>query len=598
MSDASAALPGRRRDTSRDVLGWVVFGLVGIVVYAHLYFTVEFTDSAYSVALQYSFSLGHRPLVDELAVQQLAGLMLQPFIELYLALVGSQSGIVLFARHLYFATAFTCALLARNYLAHIFGARAGSLVATVALAYVPFHIASLSYNTIAYFGLFAGAILYATAFLPGRSMANLFAGTLAMASASFAYPTIVVASLPSVAFGLAGVWLLRERAQRKVALGLIATAGFGSAAIGLFDLLRRGGGMRELNDMIELSAMARQGGGLIKVNELAREVGIEGPYLLAMLLVLTVVFYCYRAVPNAVVAATATALLGPALVLIAPLYVAYTEPYTTTPFTLSAAALASPLVLRALRHRLTPAEWWGLASVTTTSLLAGTTFLWSTSNGLRNGPLGFLPAALVTLAGLSLLRRPGRTPASLSSQSLIFTLLLASPLVYQLHLLWTESYRDRPAVALGTVVERGAWKGIRTTPIRKDFIETLEDDLDRLRGDAETVFFFDYFPGGYLMSDLRPRAPTLWLLPYGGVGARRAIRPVYARHFDDGLPLPDMVVRMKCVPTRRLFKLRLPDTDAVARRIFQAKYDLVSERQCYKLFKKTSETAPPTAPVS
>ena len=89
MSDASAALPGRQRDTSRDVLGWVVFGLVGIVVYAHLYFTVEFTDSAYSVALPYSFSLGHRPLVDELAVQQLAGLMLQPFIEL-LALVGSR----------------------------------------------------------------------------------------------------------------------------------------------------------------------------------------------------------------------------------------------------------------------------------------------------------------------------------------------------------------------------------------------------------------------------------------------------------------------------------------------------------------------------
>lgn len=171
-------------------------------------------------------------------------------------------------------------------------------------------------------------------------MANLFAGTLALASASFAYPTIVVASLPSVAFGLAGVWLLRERAQRKVALGLIATAGFGSAAIGLFNLLRHGGGMHELNDMIQLSAIARQGGDLIKVNELAREVGIEAPYLLAMLLALTVVFYCYRAVPNAVVAATATALLGPALVLIAPPYVAYTEPYTTTPFTLSAAAFS------------------------------------------------------------------------------------------------------------------------------------------------------------------------------------------------------------------------------------------------------------------
>ncbi len=55
-----------------------IFGITALAVYARLYFGIDFTDESYYAALPYAFSLGHRPLQDELAIHQFAGLMLVP----------------------------------------------------------------------------------------------------------------------------------------------------------------------------------------------------------------------------------------------------------------------------------------------------------------------------------------------------------------------------------------------------------------------------------------------------------------------------------------------------------------------------------------
>jgi len=585
--------------SSRDVWGPVAFGLTGLAVYVRLFFGVDFTDESFYVALPYGFSLGHRPLVDEHSIHQLAGLMLQPAVESYRLAVGSNEGLVLFTRHLYFAISLGCALLVRGFLVPLFGARSANLVAAVSLAYVPFHIPSLSYNTIAYLGLLAGTMLFASACLPGRRPTRLFFATLCMVAATFAYPVIFLATGAGVLLGLAGFRAVRERDLWSRALALVVLAGLGSLAAGL-SVLASYGGTAELARLVELNEVsAIQGGGLAKLNRLTWEIRKEGPYLAALTVILGSVLACYRWLPSRAVAGSVCGLLGPALACIATLYQPYTEPYTTAPFALTIAGLAAPAAIVAVRRELPRAHWVGLAIIAVPSLLTGGTMLWASANGLRNATLGLLPAALVSLASLSRLRagRPAQAGGGGSGlgpnpRSLCFALLVSSLLGFQLFGLWTQSYRDASPSRLVAFVRQGAWMGIRTTAARRRFIETFEADLQRVRADAETIVFYDYFPGGYLMSDLRPRTPTVWLFPSDrGLLGNRSIRRVYARSFSDAETLPDLVVRMSCVPTRELWNLEAPPDDPVVARLSGVSYRTLVERRCYEISRKVSEQA-------
>ena len=95
-----------------------------------------------------------------------------------------------------------------------------------------------------------------------------------------------------------------------------------------------------------------------------------------------------------------------------------------------------------------------------------------------------------------------------------------------------------------------------------------------------------------LMSDLRPRTPTVWLFPSDrGLLGNRSIRRVYARSFSGAETLPDLVVRMSCVPTRELWNLEAPPDDPVVARLSGVSYRTLVERRCYEISRKVSEQA-------
>ncbi len=62
---------------------------------------VDLQDEAYYLAFGYRFAQGDIPLVDELSLHQLPGILLSPFVRAYTAAVGSTDGIVLAGRMLY-----------------------------------------------------------------------------------------------------------------------------------------------------------------------------------------------------------------------------------------------------------------------------------------------------------------------------------------------------------------------------------------------------------------------------------------------------------------------------------------------------------------
>ena len=110
------------------------------------YFAIDFSDDSFYVALPYSFTLGHRPIADEVAIHQFAGMMITPFVELFLWVTGSANGLVLYVRHLYVLLALTSAAVAARYLARLVGLGPALLISACVLAYVPFNLPTLSYK--------------------------------------------------------------------------------------------------------------------------------------------------------------------------------------------------------------------------------------------------------------------------------------------------------------------------------------------------------------------------------------------------------------------------------------------------------------------
>lgn len=571
--------------SGRDRLGDGVLALVALVVYVRLYFGIDFTDESYYTALPYSFALGHRPLVDELAVHQFAGMLLRAPVDLHLLIVGSSTGLVLTMRHVHFAAALAAALFFRGFGIAIFGRRTAGLLGSVALAYVPFNIFGLSYNTIASLASMTGAVLLAGACLDRGRPSRVFFATLALALACFAYPTLSIAIGPCLLLALAQIRRLKGAAIGRQALIWCLAAVSVSAALALWQLISVGG-LDALDGVFALNqALAAQGGGAVKIARLAKEAAVQKVYLTGLLVLLAGITLAYARLGGGRWILIASGLFGPLLLALHQLHVHDKEPQTSASFVLSAMGLAAPFALRSVRGRVLEDRWVSLSLVTALSVLSGVTVAWSSANGLHNAALGLLPAALIFLGGLQLLGPISEQRSG--AAALALTLLICSLLGFQLTQLWTKTYRAGPMRSLTEVVPQGPWKWIRTTPSRARLIEQLSRDIEETRGDSQTVLFFDYFPAGYLMSDLEPRTPAIWLFPGHCCQGTPAAREVYAAAFEDERRLPDLNVRMRCMWVLNVaLRLRRPPAlppDPVVERLDAVPSEEVARRRCYTI---------------
>ena len=592
---------------------WSIPGAVAAALFVRLRYGIDFSDESFYSALPYSFWLGHRPFVDESLIHQLGGLVAYPVAWIRLELTGGVEGLYLYFRHCYFVVAIACAVLVTRRLGHVVPRVLSASLGAVVLAWVPFSIPSLSYNTLACFGTLAGLLLIVPLDPRPRTALGPFCGALALAAAALAYPPMLVPAALALAIAIA----LREGGQGPDSRAAAARAiGFALAIATLIaGLVAVGTSAQDgVDRVLALTrAMGIQGGGASKLSGLLREVGVE----LSMLLAFSALFFAEavacrtliraldrpssrdaaapRRIAACLVASAAVLLTFPGLVLASRLQVPATEPYTTTTYALTVLALLAPIGLwREARHAGAPSHAT-LFALCSASLVAGTTVLWASANGLRNAPLGLLPASLIGLAVVTgRVRTEARTRPTMTRHALPGLVFLAGFLLFALHQLFTGVYRDTPMGGLTTRIEEGVYRGMISTPHRKAFIATLQRDLDALPDQVRSVAFLDHFPGGYLMSALRPATPTVWTFPPAGVHqGNQAMRRVYASHYDDPAELPDVVVLMNRIRHRSFINVRLPPGDPVLARFSPRLYTATVRRPDYTIAVRKKETVRP-----
>ena len=87
---------------------------------------------------------------------------------------------------------------------------------------------------------------------------------------------------------------------------------------------------------------------------------------------------------------------------------------------------------------------------------------------------------------------------------------LVAVLGVMLLLVGTAFYRQKA----GTLTERipsGPFAGLYTDTRDRDMLSSLGGDIDRLAHPADSIFFYNDFPAGYLLTGVTPRTGTAWV---------------------------------------------------------------------------------------
>ena len=464
---------------------------------------------------------------------QTPGVLLYPFIGLWEWLVGLD-GIILYARHLHFFFSGAVALAVFVGLRRVLDDRFLSTVLPgVPIAFVPFGIHSLSYNTFSA-GFFAAGCFLGIAWLYGAGRRTLAVAGAAHGLAIFGYPTFV---LPVACFFLALYLASRPRPLRSLAPALLPAV-IGTLATVAFFLHRGVATIQEVEQ--RHTDIAGQGVGLDQVGDIFSflSASFTHKYLAVALLVAAAALRAWR--PGA---ATFPLLCLPFAALPADLGTSV----SANVFVTSAGLLAPGVFLlvreSAVARRLLAVVWLPAA-------VGGMTTALSSGNGAINFAIGFFPAMVVTgaLLGLALQQAGGAARVWSIDLAPAVALVAIGVAIQYLYV-----YRDAGIRHLTVPVTDGAYAGLYTTQEKRDFLTALDRDLAAVSSSRCRILFYNTFPAGYLLGHGRPATNATWLVDVADDKEAQYQRVLLAYYEDTGLP--DIVVRLDHIP--------LTDTESI-----------------------------------
>lgn len=465
-----------RDQDSRGLLGVAIgAALVALVVaFRRQLLGVDLTDESIYAALPYSFVLGQRPFVEERALYQGAALILAPAVKAYLALVGSNHGLVLFLRGLYLlsgvVTGGVAAALVRRWVGLPLAIVLGALLAT----FQPLHVMGFGYYGVAFHFLTLGTLLAWAATWSARGWQALAASVVCFTLATLAYPALA----PAAAIGVLLPLLGRAYLARGLLLGGLFPAGLGLAVLAW-------AGWENLRQVLEFQLLIQEmGGGRAKLMFL---LALLAPAWRAGLALPILVFLLWR--PQ-----RWTPVLVPVLLVWAcgPYEFTFWRPYVLPLYFLG------PLVGLAgwLKTREHLVLWVPLA-------VAWSVLSWASSNAVYAASIAAVPALVI---GLALF---GKEPEARSSVAAFALTVLG----LQLFTFSSHVYRDEPPAALVERVATGPYAGLWTTPGKVAFLEQLGIDLAAARSavgeEHPTGISLDNFPAGYLVGQFRSLGPAV-----------------------------------------------------------------------------------------
>ena len=499
--DISSTLAGSLRALRRRpsvLLGLLVFALVWLLWTWRIQRGVDMSDESLYVAVPMCFALGDLPFLDDRSSFQGAGIMTAPLVFLYRLVVGSSDGVVLFMRVMFvsFLTGIGV-LIARSVRGWIAG---GTAIACGALAcfFVPYYIAQLSYNTmgggLAMLASFESLRVARSATAKEAARHALICG-LAAAGSGLAYPTLgalfPVHLVMLLVFGRAhlGAW--------RVALRYFAGAAILGAYVGLF-VIRAGFGSLRLT----LDFIAAWGPSLTNSAKTVIE-GVEalkGDWFTTLTIALALTILAMRFRPAVIALAIAVPFLAAA---------SGSDIYWSLRLW-SCLALFAPLFAVLVEDR--RMAFKVLMIVWLPGMIAGFVTGYSSGNGARSCGIGAFTCVVAgsVLAARAIEESLGSLRSVLSGAGMVAPLALLYALTVRVFDK-DSIYRDQPFAALTTRVGAGPFKGLWTTAVRRELVETMHRDVVAHSQGGGFVLFLPDMSSAYLSTNARPAIPEIWV---------------------------------------------------------------------------------------
>jgi hypothetical protein len=566
---------------SRDLLSNGFAALVALAVVAITYwrlaYGIDFTDESFYVAVPYRLVLGARPFIDETSVtQQTTALLVYPFVRAYDAVAGT-TGIVLFVRHLQFVFSLLVGAVVFASVRLSAGVVRATLLALCCVAFVPFGIHSLSYDTLGS-GLFtAGCFLGLWSLRRPRSWRTRLGAGLAHGLAVFAYPPLAIPVAILLPIRLAGA-----RGHRRAEALAWSPAALGLPAAAMAALVWSAGPGQVISDYRRSSTYLGQAGGFDKLRQIALHewTTLRWPLPLLVALVLLVAAWRRRR-------GVAVPLLLALPVLAAPTNLAS---FTTSLEYVTHFAALGPVLFWLVRGRRGAGLLFG--AVWLPALVAGITTAYSSANGGVNFGIGFFPAALATTlflvwaieGSLRHVRRGIRRFGPIALAPVVAA--LAALVAFEIF----PVYRDSGLAALATRVEHGPYAGLVTSRRKAAFLDRLERDLAAFGPSCRITFLKD-FPAGYLLSAATPDTNGAWTATVA-TSQTASYQAALVRYYRRNR-FPDVVVVMRRIPYAAGRSARF-ERDWAGEPVMAAlrahHYRGEVARQAYTLYRRASST--------
>ncbi len=528
------------------IAGGVAWFVAAVLLLYRLPYGVSHRDEAFYSAIPYSFLLGNRPYVDELALHQNAGLLLVPIYKLYLALVGSADGIILFNRRLYFICAAVCSIAAYRFVSRLVGRSTACWTAALVLTFSYCNLFAVSYNTVGAFGVFLGSLCAAQGVRAARPGRSLFVASLFFLVAVFAYPGLAVAVLPYAALVIA--WLYRRAPRAALRSGLLGlAAGFAvTLAVGVPLTIWIGkSGFQRLIGFSRSMGYATQST-FTKLNFFRSPARHWSLPLFGFMALFVLLPFACRSLGRCswLLALGAMGWCG-----ICYRLSLHTDAPNPAMIFLMAVPVLTPVCV-ALNHKWPHARVM-LELIWAPSVLSMAATTCSSANGYYAtslGALGALVAGVTSLAGY-LQTLAERNPKLRVGHEVVLRAFCLSCWLIQVHSLFAAVYDDEPAFrAHDTRVSAGPFRGAIATRSEAARLVAVDADLKQLAGSASSLTVFDGFATGYLSTRLKPRTFTQWIV---WCMTTKYDQKIMRETFGGPGRLPDLVLQIGMTPTAR-----------------------------------------------
>lgn len=493
-----------------------------------LYFGVSFQDESCYIAEPMRFVLGDRFFIDDLDVRQTSAALLVPVVWLYLTVNGGSDGIMLFSRWLYLLFAVGIAAVAFSVLRPRMGWPGALATALMCAVYAPFNLFDLSYNSMGSLFLVAGLLLAVAGVERARGRrAPLALAGIALGLAAVSYPTFAL-----LAAGYTALLALSLPSPRRP--GLLSYCMGAALVFAPLAVLLLQAGLGPLRDTLAFTQAwgATYGshhlGGAAKLAIIRSQIPELGSTVAIGVALSFALLALGRRAPRLGV------LCAPLLALV-PFLGLPRDNVAAMRFVIVFGLLA-PVFAWALRERTFVRTLFVLGWLP--ALVAGMITAWSSTNGLLNLAIGFLPAALISSA-LIVMWASERAAASGSARAT--SLAVLTPVVAVAGLVVSQfagaaTYRDAPIPELRQRIAVGPFRGIWTSEENHALLSQLASDLPRVVNPDGKILFYPHFAAGHLMTSMRPAAAYTWV---GGV------YPFHARWMRERGSPDDVIVRMK-----------------------------------------------------